>query len=439
VSNGTLDASGGDATTAGSYLGGSAGSLILSSNAGILRVAGALFARGGGAQLMLEDDPAKASEAALAVRIGSSGGTGGSAWIGQNDKKPLAAADLMAPSSAAPGEVAIGADIDLSGGNGDYSSPGGSVDIRSDRPDAAVMYVVGYSLIDCSGGDGDSGYDGGNGSTVTMYNYGGLRGKALMPADLDMEAHGLVIEVPLVARGGKGTEGSGGNGGSVNLTNYSTEPLVLSAGIDTCGGDGEHRGGGTSNTVYLFSEGDVSVTGNLLASGGDSLDTHYGSGGDGTTIRIISANGSLTVTGDLLAEGGDSAGYEKASGGQGGSVELLAALDITVTGRISVDGGSSAESGGDCSTFDGTSIQILGSKVTLDGAVTANGGDGGTTPYSSGGDGGFIEIGSALPPSVFSPTPTVDGGTGATPGYRGWVVIDGFGVVTTDNPFWMGP
>jgi hypothetical protein len=435
VSNGTIDASGGDATTAGSYNGGDAGSLTLSSNAGILRVAGALYARGGGAQLSLEGDSAKASEAALARPEGSVGGRGGSATLGNNIGKPLAAAGLMAPSYA-PGEVAIGADIDLSGGNGDWSASGGSVDISSTRSDAEVMYLVGYSLIDCSGGDGDSGYDGGSGSTVSMYNYND-RSKALMPADLDVEAHGLVIEVPLVARGGKGTEGSGGSGGSVSLNNYSTEPLVLSGGIDTSGGDGEHQGGGTVNTINLFSEGDVSITCDLLSSGGNSLGTDWGFGGSASTIRVTSAGGRLAVTGDLLAEGGDSAGEMKASGGQGGSVELLAALDITVTGRISVDGGSSPESGGDCTTSDGTSIQIMGSKVTLDGAVTANGGDGGTTPYSSGGDGGFIEIGSVLPPSVFDPTPTVDGGTGTTPGYRGWVVIDGFGVVTSDNPFWI--
>jgi hypothetical protein len=321
LSSGILNASGGDATEGGQ--GGLAGQFNLNSAYGPVRVTGALYARGGNS-IVPEGGLGKPSTAGAAQILSRSslGGSGGNVWMGSAVlRKTGLSASLLVTLSEINGECVVGADIDVSGGNSDVDGgQAGGVDIGSGSGGAEIMYLVGYSLIDISGGDGADGGDAGS-DTISLSNDSVIiagPGKVLLAVGEGASGKGIFNEVPLVARGGKGTAGNGGDGGSVDLEDAANGPVDSSGPIDVSGGEG-------------------------------TLDGGYG-------------------------------GY----------------------------------------------IGMFGLNVTSSAALNANGGNGGTVPGSDGGEGGYVEIGSLLPPSTLDPMPTVDGGDGTTPGADGGVMIDGF-------------
>jgi hypothetical protein len=410
---------------------GHAGEIYILGN--IYRVAGDLIARGGSSGLESPDDPDEGL-----------GQPGGNIVIGPSyliAPKPLAAPG--GPTNPV-GDSAVGANIDVGGGDGARGGWAGNVYIETDLDmgdPCAELYLVGYSLIDVSGGDGIDG-DGGPAGEIFILNESGE------PVDGEELHDGLLVnEADLVARGGIGYSdyfsGDGGNGGPVtlvNVSNFSNVALLNSGAIDTRGGDGFDEGGNDSSGsrriyVTLYSDGDLTNSGDINTSGG------YGYDDEGGRARriYVTCEGRLENSGNLAANGGDSmygnGGDADIPRPSGRRIRLVSYSDAVVnTGDVSADGGASEDDDGG----DAGEILIQGATVSSSGMISARGGDGYDNDGSGyGGDGGFIEILSFMPPSdVDADDLSVDGGAAEDPGdgELGNIWIDGIHVVG-DDPY----
>lgn len=355
VNSGDLDASGGHATVQGD--GGDADDIELYYYTGPVRMTGTYLARGG--------DGAGSGN----------GGDGGTFEIDGHE-------DEIEDTDIAYG-FQIGASIDLRGGSGRDGGDGGDVDLyvdfdESHNPDAAhaqSVLLVGYDLIDASGGSGTA--DGGAGGYVDLQmEYGN---------NYDIEYIGSVInEADMVTRGGDGTNGAGGDGGYVEMTTYDDATfhfdrrVANSGALDTCGGSGATTGGDAGD-VYFYEYNRIENTGAILASGGDG---GTGPGGQGADIEIIGDN-IVVVRADITADGGNS---------------------------VSGVGGVADE------------IYVYGQDTTCVGAMVCCGG---SSTSAAGGDSGVVEVGSTRGPSTLGGSCNVAPGLGTPDGATGEVWLDG--------------
>jgi hypothetical protein len=189
----------------------------------------------------------------------------------------------------ATGDVTIAGTIDVSGARGGRGSPSGTV-VAPNR-----------------GLAGPGGFDGGNG------------------------ANGIASNV-----GGAGLGPGGGSGG---------RPLFGGGGgYATRGGDGwpwdrGGPGGPTYGSPALLPLIGGSGGG---GGGGDFGQTGAGGGGGGGAI-VIAASGTLTLTGQILARGGDAGGVNPempGGGGSGGAIRLVATAITGTGGKLDVAGGN---------------------------------------------------------------------------------------------------
>jgi hypothetical protein len=180
----------------------------------------------------------------------------------------------------------------------------------------------------------------------------------------------------------------GAPGATVTLTTDSGN-IIVNGTIDVHGaaGNANAPSGSTAGSVFLSRtsttvSGSVSVYGSILASGGSSAAGTGLVGGTGGFISIQESGGDVLVTGDLVARGGDGgvanvAGSPGGAGGTGGFIGLFAGDKLTV--------GSSAQNVVDAGGGNGGAGGSGGiSPSPIPGGAGGNGGQGGTVSFLSG-------------------------------------------------------
>lgn len=124
--------------------------------------------------------------------------------------------------------------------------------------------------------------------------------------------------------------------------------------------------------------------------------------------RIDTSTLGPTVLRGSVAAGGD-------AGGAGGAVSMTTSGPLLVRAQLDLSGGPAEDVGGDAGD-----VSLLGSRVTLEGDVSLRGGD----ATDQGGAGGELRLRSRNTTSTLSATHDVTGGSGATPGAAGAVILD---------------
>ncbi len=180
----------------------------------------------------------------------------------------------------------------------------------------------------------------------------------------------------------------GAPGATVNLTTDSGN-IIVNGSIDVHGaaGNANAPSGSTGGSVFLSRasttvSGSVSVYGSILASGGSSAAGTGLVGGTGGFIAIQESGGDVLVTGNLIARGGDGGATNLAAGtggagGTGGFIELFAGNNLTV--------GSSALNVVDAGGGNGSTgaPAVIGASP-IPGGAGGKGGQGGTVSFLSG-------------------------------------------------------
>jgi len=356
------------------------------------------------------------------------GGSGGKVTVEVIDGEDLSG--IRDDNDVASGLCQVTGDISANGGDGPAGGgSGGKLVIRDDYdgsvipPPVKPNELLGYALVDLTGGD-SAGFAAGHGGRVKAETADAVY------ADIYYPTGALANRVAIDASGGDGTMPAlGGNGGSVEFEAegdaYVGTTVALNSGaIDISGGDG--YGGGWFDNVdvnqsyragyggefFLYGHDYAENTGAINASGGlnraDADEEDFGwtwvSAGDGGFIGIASAFDALN-TGDVVAVGGAATGepYEMVIpqqpngvapfghvfGGYGGWMELNGVASTTNSGDVDLSGGASTNDiGGEGgAALIGTANSIEGASVNS-GTITVVGGLGG----DENGPDGFIWI-----------------------------------------------
>lgn len=188
----------------------------------------------------------------------------------------------------------------------------------------------------CGGGDGGDG-----GSLLSVAGSGATGGPVIT------NGHGPGIDGPTVGGAATGTSSGGGGGGS-----YGTGPDQALSGAGTLPGAGGYYGKDPGFTVigsgFGGGGGDYNSTSAAIewTSGG-------GGGAGGGTISIT-AGGAITISGQVLAQGGDGGGALSTfkagggGGGGGGSILMFSGGDVYLLSGmvVSADGGQGGAGGG---------------------------------------------------------------------------------------------
>ena len=131
---------------------------------------------------------------------------------------------------------------------------------------------------------------------------------------------------------------------------YSTSTLI--AANDLVYQTAQFDGGNPGSFIEVFSKGDVTINGNINATGatgaGSGSNTSGGGGGGGGGIGIYSET-KITVTAVTLSVAGGAGGTvtsQAGGGGGGGGGIFLAAPVITQGGTLTVSGGAAGGGGG---------------------------------------------------------------------------------------------
>ena len=295
--------------------------------------------------------------------------------------------------------------IDASGGLSDTGAggSGGELDVYVDYGD---FYSSG--IVRMNGGKGAT--DGGD-SEAEYYNYNGYSAYIETAYfDNSMGRNGdIIISGTWEANGGDGTNGRGGYGGWIYLQTDALGAVTINANMSTKGGDGNGTGysGGNTYGIDIYSE----------------LDPNSNGGYDDTITP-----GKVTISGHYDLRGGDGD-----QGGNGGYLEIYSADAINNSGfgsnvelvnfpAMNLNGGEGGPTGGSASSqaFEiyTYSSANLSNSISNEANIEAMGGrarDAGGT----GGDGGYIVMTSATPPTVNTGTLSVAGGSGTNSGASG--------------------
>ena len=185
----------------------------------------------------------------------------------------------------------------------------------------------------------------------------------LNPGEIDIFAHGSVFVLGRVNSIGTGT---GGAGGIVNI--FSDGNTTVSGSLLAYGGSGL---GGLGGEITVQAGGTASTTGTVRADGAD--------GGD---IEIDALNGDVTAGGSLDANATGT------TTGDGGSVTMTGANNLTMSAAISLSAsGDSVNGGGDGGDVD---LEATGGTLMASGTFDQRGalpdGFGGETDMTAGAD-----------------------------------------------------
>lgn len=407
---------GGGTGTSGN--GGPGGSVVLDLQYGSVAVAGTVSMRGGDGTV--------------------SGGLGGNFTVGAPARCDVTATLNLSGGNGATGgdagelNMSIGGGLHFAGsviGRGGVAS--GTNGGRGSQFSLFIEAGDGYSASESFVGDttfsGSVDLRGGAGVSA-----GGYGGDFQIEADYDEGAFGQEIVfygVPLFdTRGGSGST-YGGYGAQVSFQNGDSDSRLGVAGggvfvtsdINTSGADGSTDTGGGSGfidfeTSYTASgsanpNARVVSTGALIANGGNGTD-----GGSMSGMYAFGMNG-VELRGSLSGNGGVGT---TANGGSSGAFDIYAEKGpVTIAATIVLRGGNGAETGGDVDT-----IEVSGATISCAGEWSATGGAGGTIRGGNGSQVAFISTrgDTTLDPDL---TVQVTGGTGASPGTDGWVLVNG--------------
>ncbi len=446
-----INTQGGDGTKGGKGLGngGKGGDVTLMANHGTIDLnMNAISSTGGGSETITSSNQPGGpvagsggqagkititSENDMAIAtiggINAAGGNGGNSNTGNACGGPGGLGNDVTFTSN-NGTVAItGGTVSASGGNGGLTtsgsqlagngSDGGKITIQAADADVQVTLNTAGGNAGAAGGSNNDGAEygakGGSGGNITIETVG----------ELSISGTNTKIDT----YGGYGTnalkgQGNGGNGGSINIT---SKQGIVEIGdinsINTTGGDGgKSRNdanpagkGGNAGAVAVYSYNDLSIgtiINGINATGGKGGNNISGStsgggaGGNGGEVRLFSDEGEVTSKTKIdvsAGKAGDGQENMVRIPGAAGNVLVSAKNDITIEGAISANGGADGSStqksaanpyGG----TDGGSITISSSSesVTIKAPITANGGVGAqrSNGYcgSKGGNGGSIVV-----------------------------------------------
>ncbi|MBK8201090.1 MAG: hypothetical protein IPK68_01770 [Bdellovibrionales bacterium] len=233
------------------------------------------------------------------------------------------------------------------------------LDIRSQTD------IVVSGIIDCSGESGEAigsnnlvtslggtghcgGGAGGNGGSVTVGATDGIAGGVSPTGGLGASAvNGATAETPFGATGG-------GGGGAYRQLITSAENGYDSTQVPWAGSEG-----------FNFRDDSFSEIGGGSGGGGgmaynDTIVADHSSGGGGGAgggVVLLRAVRDITVSGSILARGGDGGGTVGTlragggGGGGGGSIAVWAGRNLSFTGAISATSGNGGTSGIDPINF----------------------------------------------------------------------------------------
>lgn len=380
VTNNTanIDASGGNGSA-----GGSGGSVRLENddigevkNAGGINVSGGAGISGdggnGGSFNLYGDNGHALSSADVDATggdtsdVNSDGGQGGSIYVSasyRNYNQPI-------------GDAVVSGNLDVSGGNAVAAGEGnggdaGDITIENQMPNSSGdqrVALLGYSMIDVSGGDGTFG---GNGTGSNCCEFVTFEANSDYDNSTNRNTVGSVVnEVPIDVSGGDTTAtatgtgtGAGGDGGQVSI--YADADSDIAGGVSR-----------VTNTA------DINLNGGVAFGLGESA-------GDGGEFYLGSYHGSDN-SGAVTANGGSGGQY----GGSGGSFYLESQIGVSNnTGAVAANGGEGTEDGG-----QGGDAEIYAYPAVNTAAMSVNGGN--STDLadvdSEGGNGGYIELGYGL-------------------------------------------
>ena len=246
----------------------------------------------------------------------------------------------------------------------------------------------------------------------------------------------------------QGTDGTtGANGGDIALSACGDITLTSSAALNSSGGTGSVRDGGSAGKVELSSGAYLSIEGMIEAIGGGG-GSNGGRGGSGGNVTLTAAE-VFDIIGVVDSSGGDAgAGRDGASvgadgqdggqGGKGGTISLVGTTSFE--GAFTSCGGNGGAGGnGNSGASEGGiggnggrggyagSLQVTGSAASTSASITLCGGDGGRggnggSSLTRGGDGGHGADGGNGGNFISSATGAIldlMGGTGGAGGVGG--------------------
>lgn len=363
VSSGTLTADGGNATGA-SGDGGFAGYVQFETYGGSHSITGTLSAAGGDA----------------GANTIFSGGDGGDLYVYIWDEYDYGYGEGMSP-----GDVKVDAAIDLTGGDGETGGQGGDADFESSYnyeafPPTGTLTIYSSAFL-LDGGDalGNNGGDGGDfeiytedawsGDDYTTYPVGAIRNQVMISsaggagADtngyiggtggyLGWEAEGEYYVGSSVLENSGAIDISGGSGdyggNSGQIYWFGRDELNNSGTITAMGGVAQSFAAGNSDSIEFYSTVDVINSAEIIANGGDSIDSD---GGDGSSYVAMYSGGHTSNSGPIFAEGGVG-NMTTGIGGDGGYIDLLSQGTLTTNrATISVMGGGGLYSGSNGDIF----------------------------------------------------------------------------------------
>ncbi|MDZ4675894.1 MAG: hypothetical protein SGI74_00150 [Oligoflexia bacterium] len=263
------------------------------------------------------------------------------------------------------GDVVIAGIIDC---RGDIGTAGGG----------SISVVPRGGTGRCGGGSGGNGSIGATSAVGTSSTAGGAGGGAGVDHAADPRGGG----------GGGGNSSSGGSNGAGTPAGGVAGVSALDSYLDTftygAGSGGGGGGGGGYNT------------GGFIAGGG---------GGAGGGIIRLFVGGNVTLTGSILATGGNggvTAGNGGGGGGAGGIVSLFTPNSITGGGTIDAQGGVGGSGGGNGDGAPGNTWIAFGVTGTFSNTPNFDGPDAGEVIYRS----GFSHVAQSLPIDTANSSPT---------------------------------
>jgi len=333
----------GGAAGGGAFTGGSGGSLGLFQGFGSDQASGNNAGIEGiklGSIIDLSGGTAGLTSSSSSARL--TGGNGGSIYI-RNDVAP----DAYPPSTSGsntnagfpPIELVGYRGINLSGGAAGYGGNAGNFRIYTYSPQLAnivfpVPAIDSGAMISAKGGDGNLktgfGYSGGAGGGID-WRVGGTGGESQNAYQEKVST--LTSKGIINISGGEGD--TGGNGGALYLYGYVVNS---SSAITANGGKGTTRGGESVGTVtesneivlngiQMHSTLNLTNSGVIAANGGSGV-----TGGNGGSLVTLTAGRKVTNSGAISANGGD--GTATNSGGSGGTIKLFSQSGSTSNSAV---------------------------------------------------------------------------------------------------------
>lgn len=323
-------------------------------------------------------------------------------------------------------QVSVSGSITANGGNGlaktgGYPTGGGS----GGTVNISTTSITGTGNITANGGNGyNNGGVGGGGRISIYYSSGSLSNLTILATkgvtgDVTSATDGTVFPYNRTTRdlvvaaslNLKPTEGIDENGSVTADGEYYFNDLIISnnstltlGGTHTNDSDGDGVGINLAGDLSVESGSTITATGKGYSaqSGpgkGSVVSTFGGSGGgyggegDGVQWTGYGGTGGATYGSTLFPEDLGSGGGQSCGGLGGGLVKVIADGDINIDGAISANG----TNGGNSGSYrggggSGGSVYIVGGAFTGTGTITANGGNGTTSGYGGGGGGGRIAL-----------------------------------------------